>query len=314
MGLCLLGAACGEPAPQDPRQVLTDCGLPEPCPEEAGYDLLRMIVHEPETRCVLAALERSGPVHVAAVSYANGGDVSSSYRLDVYRWADGTATCIEDSYGKDLQVYACDTELRAECRDLAEDAPLPENCQNWGDWGIAPGEDVAAACGPVGDTADPSETSSGSSDTAAEGGEPLGMLCDHEGVAFEAGPHVSVDADCAGGYCVYAEPSEPPELACTGDDACNADAPSHPRYACSDGACVLTEAYKQEHSYCAQSCSNDFDCYDANGPTTPCLAGFVCAIATTTCCQRMCICFDWLDMGQLTDNEAACSMSMTCDL
>jgi hypothetical protein len=112
----------------------------------ATYESVPGVADEPATRCVLAALSGTGPVHVTGVFTTNTGDVSSSWRFDVFRWADGTATCVEQDAGDEATVRACEATLTAECRGLAEDAPLPLACNTWPEWDIAQGDATSAAC------------------------------------------------------------------------------------------------------------------------------------------------------------------------
>lgn len=143
---CLCGSACDEP-PADaghPRDVLAACGLPEPC-TTAVYESVPGVADEPATRCVLAALSGEDPVHVTGLFVTNTGDAGSSRQFDVFRWADGSATCVEDS-NDEVTVRACEATTREECRGLAEDDPLPLACNTWPEWGIEQGAPTTAVC------------------------------------------------------------------------------------------------------------------------------------------------------------------------
>ncbi len=51
-----------------------------------------------------------------------------------------------------------------------------------------------------------------------------------------------------------------------------------------------------EGAFCTATCSTDDDCSDSD-PGTKCTSGFVCTVATTAgpfCCQKMCVCHDFV--------------------
>lgn len=150
LAIASLALACEDPVTQpaeeeDPREVLEACELPTPCmpipacpvdgPDEAAI------------RCVLAALSGTAPVHVTvSTAWACGdlGDVGGPVidTVDFFRWADGTTTCLSD-FGF---VYDCDPVTRAECQDVAADAPLPENCLDPQFWGTENRRETEAVC------------------------------------------------------------------------------------------------------------------------------------------------------------------------
>lgn len=78
---------------------------------------------------------------------------------------------------------------------------------------------------------------------------------------------------------------------------------SSPVVDCESKICVRTpqvgeppEGFMGSQDYCSAFCESDSDC-SADGANT-CITGFSCLVATTTtrfCCQKLCICNDYLD-------------------
>ena len=80
-----------------------------------------------------------------------------------------------------------------------------------------------------------------------------------------------------------------------------------PAASCASGACLHTP---QEHDLpmcgnypdgakglCTAACEKDADCGGLDGP---CVSGYTCGVAVTVgryCCQRMCMCKDFVDVG-----------------
>ncbi|HEX3697755.1 MAG TPA: hypothetical protein VH374_20445 [Polyangia bacterium] len=87
--------------------------------------------------------------------------------------------------------------------------------------------------------------------------------------------------------------------------------------ACPSRICVLPAAMKttDDSPYCTAECSTDDDCSDGELRSSAaddkrCKSGFVCGVATEVgdfCCQKVCICRDFIDTpsGQL-DEPASC--------
>jgi hypothetical protein len=90
--------------------------------------------------------------------------------------------------------------------------------------------------------------------------------------------------------------------------ACNTNAPadagaasgvsiiSSPSLQCPSRICIQPEGAPAEASMCTASCTTDDDCSDPD-PGTTCKKGFVCAWPTTAgpfCCQKMCVCHDFV--------------------
>lgn len=78
------------------------------------------------------------------------GDVADTSAVDIFRWQDGSATCLSwvpDGTPEGMtQVYACEPLTRAECREVAADAPLPELCLDFRNWSSADGMETEAVC------------------------------------------------------------------------------------------------------------------------------------------------------------------------
>lgn len=169
---------------------------------------------------------------------------------------------------------------------------------------------VCGACkesGP-GTTEGATGTTGGSSGGVTGGPSPLvGVGCDHGGdLGFETF-HFSRDEDaCGDGICAYVDLAVPPMLACVGDEDCNVADPSRGKFACVDGGCRLSEAYRRERSMCAFACESDADCSPSD-PETFCMNGFKCVVASSDCCQPLCLCVDDLSQAQVEEATAACA-------
>lgn len=172
-------------------------------------------------------------------------------------------------------------------------------------------DDPTDDTGPnTGDTGDPPATGT---PTTGDGGAPLGAPCDHAGVDFEAGPAITLDPACGGGFCLFGDPAQPPPDACNFDADCNNADPTKIRFQCQDNACVLADPYKQERSMCTRTCAVDSDCLDVAADTL-CQTNFICVATTADCCQPVCLCNDDASAGYLDTVAAECGMSKTCDL
>jgi hypothetical protein len=77
---------------------------------------------------------------------------------------------------------------------------------------------------------------------------------------------------------------------------------SSPNLSCPSRICLqpapegAVGAAAQEGAFCTSLCSTDDDCSDAD-PGTLCMTGFVCTVPTTAgpfCCQKMCVCHDFV--------------------
>ncbi len=92
--------------------------------------------------------------------------------------------------------------------------------------------------------------------------------------------------------------------------ACNTNAPadagaatgvsiiSSPSLQCPSRICIQPAGAPAEASMCTASCATDDDCSNAD-PGTTCKKGFVCAWPTTAgpfCCQKMCVCHDFVNI------------------
>ena len=136
-----------KPDPSDPRETLEACGLPEPCEVAAAYDAcLAGGFDEAPVRCVLGALSGTGPVHVSVYRTTICGDISDYTAVDIFRWEDGTATCVFWYASDDIRVRACDGLPVAECRDIDADAPFPEICDDWRNWFLQSDGEAEAIC------------------------------------------------------------------------------------------------------------------------------------------------------------------------
>jgi hypothetical protein len=90
---------------------------------------------------------------------------------------------------------------------------------------------------------------------------------------------------------------------------------------CPTRICVLPAAEKTTNttSLCSAFCSSDDDCdgETGNSSSAQCKSGFACVYPTTVgsfCCQKMCICKDFIDTSNKTfhDKPAACNAPSTC--
>jgi hypothetical protein len=145
-------------------------------------------------------------------------------------------------------------------------------------------------------------------DTPPSGG--VGAACDHE-LASDVIPDaqlVSTDADCEGGVCVYADPTEPPGIRCADDSECNEINPALDAFECgSDAMCSLSADYFHARSHCSHECEDDTDCADVD--TTTCETGFRCAAITMAgplCCRRVCACEEDIDDANASEVYEAC--------
>lgn len=71
-----------------------------------------------------------------------------------------------------------------------------------------------------------------------------------------------------------------------------------------------------EGAMCTAFCNTDDDCTDTD-PGTPCTKGFVCAWPTTAgpfCCQKMCVCHDFVNVpkGGFPEPDTCTSPSKGC--
>ena len=152
LALALLGlVGCPEPEeepdPPDPRETLEACGLPEPCEVAAAYDGCDPGgFDEAPVRCVLDALSGTGPVHVSVYRNTICGPIPDHTGVDIFRWEDGTATCVFWYASGNSRVRTCDGLPVAECRDLDPDAPLAWPCDDWRDWSIQGDGEAEATC------------------------------------------------------------------------------------------------------------------------------------------------------------------------
>ena len=150
LALALLGlVGCPEPEekpdPPDPLETLEACGLPEPCERAPAFDGCDLRDSEEAMHCVLGALSGTGPVHVSVYRKLCGPFLEPT-GVDIFRWEDGTATCLFWNGSDDPRVRTCDGLPVAECRDLDEDAPLPDLCGDWWNWSIQGDGEAEATC------------------------------------------------------------------------------------------------------------------------------------------------------------------------
>lgn len=173
---------------------------------------------------------------------------------------------------------------------------------------------LLAACGDDTSTTDGSSsaTSEGSGSTSDTPPLPaLGAPCDHDGnLDFDGDFHVSRDEDgCAGGLCSYI--TTPRSGPCADDADCG-DYPTPGAHVCVAGQCVASSAYKRERSMCSRTCEADHDCLPVDLETT-CATGMACVIASPDCCEKLCLCLDYLSQGGIDAATAMCAADMHPD-
>jgi hypothetical protein len=162
LGLILISCGADDADEPEPEPTVVEqldaCGLPSPCSPWIGWNgcaSYEDVTYADQDVCSLAALAGDEPTVIRAYFVVPScGDLMSSNDMNIYRWADGSMTCVvTDSTGQAGGAVAC---------SLADAAPIEgclaaaqageevtEACLNWHMWGLELGDPVEPECGPL---------------------------------------------------------------------------------------------------------------------------------------------------------------------
>jgi hypothetical protein len=147
-----------------PRELLDACALPEPCTDWTEWNFcfgeVNQANYEAQDVCTFEALLAAPPNVVRAFTRGPAcADVSESTSINIYRWADGSMTCVVGSSTIDgvgqtsssVDVVDCslpDTATIEACLADAQAAlPVSETCLRFQNWGLEYGENIEPTCG-----------------------------------------------------------------------------------------------------------------------------------------------------------------------
>jgi hypothetical protein len=147
-----------------PQQQLDACAVSDPCTARITWDACAGPEGEPfqdQDTCALEALLADPPNVVRTTSIdPSCGDSSSGSRVDIYRWADGSMTCVVDNWfsdafggsSSDVTVRACslpDPSTIEACLASAQAGePASQTCLAFDAWGFELGEQIEPECRP----------------------------------------------------------------------------------------------------------------------------------------------------------------------
>jgi hypothetical protein len=144
-------ASAGDGGAEDPSAQLEECGVPEPCSEQGVFwDRCNPAYEYRESdRCFFEQLEGEDAFMLWASSVALCGDISDGVSYQVFRWQDGTMTCVFDT-GDEVTVHECNIDPEADFEacmaQLDADLEPSEWCLNPDLW-LVLGDEIEPACG-----------------------------------------------------------------------------------------------------------------------------------------------------------------------
>jgi hypothetical protein len=160
MGLAvLLAHGCSSddpPVDLNAKERLDACGLPEACTMWTRWD--GCANYEGETYrdddvCTFESLLVDPPAVVrAAYTEPSCGDLTFGVKLGIYRWLDGSMTCVLEANENpgDFDVYECelpDTTVIESCLAEAQaDGYVHGGCLDWHNWGLELGAEIEPTC------------------------------------------------------------------------------------------------------------------------------------------------------------------------
>lgn len=160
LGLLLVSCADEQAEAPEPTPIeqLDACGLPEPCTAPVYWDGCgnhASWTYEEHDACAFDLLMTDEPAVIRSTWLSSVcGDIQLGDALAVYRWADGSMTCVRtDGTDQYLLVSTCsvpDTAPFASCLAATQAGdPVTEACLSWHMWGLEFGDPVEPECGPL---------------------------------------------------------------------------------------------------------------------------------------------------------------------
>jgi hypothetical protein len=155
-GLLAHGCSSDDP-PEDlnPKEQLDACGLPEACTAWTIWDGCAIPgegwTYGDHDVCTFESLLVDPPAVVRALHFEPScGDVAFGERLGLYRWPDGSMTCVLETSAVEFEVRECelpDTTLIESCLAAAQAGEVVSDaCLDWQQWGLEMGAEIEPTC------------------------------------------------------------------------------------------------------------------------------------------------------------------------